>query len=284
MTKSISRRLVLGGAILSAPSFAWAMDDAPWRGLAELEKQRGARIGVTAIDTANGNALFYREDERFLMCSTFKLPLVAAVLASADVGRENLSRAVHFDKADLLAYSPVTSLQADGTMTIAALCEAAITHSDNTAGNLLLGLIGGPQGFNTWLRGLGDRSTHLDRTEPSLNLPDGDKDTTTPVAMAGNMKAILFGNALAAPSRQRLMDWLTASTTGSAMLRAGLPAGWLVGDKTGQGDSGAVNDIAVVTPPGRKPLLVAVYTVSASGAGRTDLVADAGRLVAAALG
>ncbi len=161
-------------------------------------------------------------------------------------------------------------------MTVAALCEAAIHYSDNTAANLLLAGIGGPQSLTQWLRSLGDETTRLDRIEPALNVADGDKDTTTPSAMLGTLKNILLGNGLSPASQQKLLGWLAASTTGNAMLRAGLPQGWAVGDKTGRWssadkNSGATNDLAIVTPPGRKPILIACYTRGGNGRRRGAL-------------
>ena len=265
MFYSISRRAALGGAALLVPFVARAAEVAPWRMLDDLEKQSGTRIGVMAIDTGNGNALFYRENERFLMCSSFKLSLAAAVLARADAGQEKLDRLVSYAKADLLDASPATTKNLGSGMRVDALCEAAVIDSDNTAANLLLAGIGGPAALTKFWRSLGDQTSRLDRAEPALNLVDGEKDTTTPVAMAGNLRAILLGDTLSPSSRQRLNGWLAASTTGQARLRAGLPKDWTVGDKTGTGTDTMV-DLAIITPPGRKPILVAAYVNGGNGA------------------
>ena len=278
-----SRRAILGVlSLLPLPALAQA-PAAPWRKLKDMESATGARIGVAAIDTGTGNAIFWREGERFNLCSTFKLPLAAAVLARADAGREDLARVVSYSRADLLDVSPQTSVHVATGMTVGALCEAAIRYSDNTAANLLLASVGGPQGLTQWLRGLGDRVTRIDRIEPALNVPEGDKDTTTPAAALGTLKTLLLGDGLSDASRARLLGWLQANTTGDAMLRAGLPSGWTVGDKTGrwtgQG-AGATNDIAIITPPGRKPILVAAFTSNSSDA----VVAAIGRIVGDAFG
>ena len=265
MIYAISRRAALGGAALLVPGVARAAAMPPWRALEALEKQNGARIGVMAIDTADGNALFYRENERFLMCSSFKLSLAAAVLARVDAGQEKLDRVIRYDKTDLLDVSPATTKNLAGGMRVDALCEAAVIYSDNTAANLLLAAIGGPASVTKFWRSLGDQTSRLDRTEPTLNVADGDKDTTTPVAMAGNLKAVLLGDALSQSSRQRLNGWLLANTTGQARLRAGLPGDWAVGDKTGTGSDTLV-DLAIITPPARKPILVAAYVNGGNGA------------------
>jgi len=272
-----SRRAVLGAlSLLPLPALAQA-PAAPWRKLKDMEAATGARIGVAAIDTGSGDAIFWREAERFNLCSTVKLLLVANVLARADGGKEDLARRISYTSADLLAVSPITTANVAKGLTVAELCEAAIRYSDNTAANLLFASVGGPQAVTGWLRGLGDEVTRIERIEPALNMPDGDKDTSTPSAMLGTLKTIVLGNALSPASRARLIGWLEANTTGDAMLRAGLPSGWTVGDKTGrwmgQG-SVAANDIAIVTPPGRKPILIAAFTRNGGDA----LLADIGRV------
>jgi beta-lactamase class A len=256
--------------------------------LKDLEAKSGARIGVAAVDYNSGKLVCWREGERFIMCSTFKLSLAAAVLSRADADQEDLNRVIHYSKSDLLEVSPVTTRNVDTGMRVADLCEAAIVYSDNTAANLLLTELGGPQALTGWWREIGDTVTRLDRREPALNVPSGDMDTTSPAAMLGNLKSMLLGNAVSPQSRARLMGWLAASTTGTAMLRAGVPSGWVVGDKTGRLSSndpaqGANNDIAILTPPGRKPILVAAYTMGGRGddAARQAVLADIGRIVAA---
>jgi beta-lactamase class A len=281
----LNRRAVLAGAALAVARPALAQNAAPpWRKLKDLEVSTGARVGVAAIDTASGLPLYWRESERFNMCSTFKLLLAAAVLARGDGGKEDLGRVVHYQASDLLDVSPMTKANVAAGMRIDALCEAAIRYSDNTAANLLLASMGGPQGLTPWLRGLGDEVTRIDRIEPALNIADGDKDTTTPAAMLGTLKTMLLGDALSPASRARLGAWLAANTTGANMLRAGLPAGWEVGDKTGHWmghGSEAVNDLAIVTPPGRKPILVAAFTRGGSDNddARVAVLAAIGRIV-----
>jgi beta-lactamase class A len=268
----------MGGILLlPRPALAEA-GNAPWRKLKELEVSSGARIGVAAIDTGNGLPLFWRENEHFLMCSTFKLPLVAAVLARADAGKEDLARVVRYTQSDLLDVSPETTRNVAAGMRVDALCEAAIRYSDNTAANLLLASLGGPEGLTKWLRGLDDETTRLDRTEPSLNEAEGEKDTTTPAAMLGTLKSILLGKLLSNSSQARLQFLLQVNTTGAALLRAGLPAGWTVGDKSGRGGGGAINDLAIATPPSGAPLLIAAFTSGGSEA----VLADIGRIAAEA--
>jgi beta-lactamase class A len=278
---------VLAGSALLLPVDAFAQDGAPRIGA--LEKSSGARIGLAAIDTGSGRSLSHRANQRFLMCSSFKLSLAAAILARVDRGSERPDRLVHYDKP-VLGVSPATTRNWPNGMTIAQLCEAICIYSDNTAANVLLTEIGGPQALTAFWRAIGDPVTRLDRIEPALNLPDGDKDTTTPTAMLDNLKTLLVGNALSPASRARLLGWMHANTTGTAMLRAGLPADWQVGDKTGHWisstnlDAAAVNDLAIITPPGRAPILAVALTRGGSpdDDARVKVLADVGRILAAA--
>lgn len=250
--------------------------------LAALEHQRGGRLGVAIHDTGSGARVAYRGDERFLMCSTFKLLLAAAVLKKVDSGTEQRDRRIVFGKDALLEYAPVAKQHVGPPgMTIAQLCEAAVTLSDNTAANVLLESIGGPAGLTRYARILGDHSTLLDRMEPELN----PYDITTPNAMLGDMQKLLLDDALSQASRERLTRWMLDCQTGLQSLRAGLPTGWRVGDKTGQWDddkTGANNDIAIVWPPDRKPLLVTAYfmTRTPDVASRKAVLAEVGRIVA----
>lgn len=231
--------------------------------LAAMEAGIGGRIGVWVHDTDSGRTLGWRADERFAMASTFKPLLVAAVLAEVDAGRLSLSDRVALDGVTIQPYSPVVGdLPRGSALTLAELCEAAITLGDNTVTNVLLDRIGGPARLTAFLRTHGDDITRLDRYEVELNenAPGDDRDTTTPRAMANSLERFLFTDALGEESRAQLADWLVASRTGGARLRAGLPAGWRVGDKTGTGGNGAVNNVAVAWPGnGRGPLLFSVY-------------------------
>jgi beta-lactamase class A len=207
-----------------------------------------------------------------------------------DGGRENLDRMVHYEKMPLPEVSPATARNQATGMRIADLCQAAVIYSDNTAANLLLTALGGPGEVTRFWRRLGDSVSRLDDIEPKLNLPDGERNTATPAAMLGNLHKMLLENILSAASRAHLLQWMHDNTTGNAMLRAGLPAGWQVGDKTGRwnGDDPhafATNDLAIVTPPGRKPVLIVCYTQGgpSDGDARPALVASVGRIVAAAL-
>ena len=253
--------------------------------LSALEPRCGGRLGVGIIDTESGRTFGHRMDERFPMCSAHKALSAAAILSRVDAGQERLDRRVHFDANTVIDYSPVTKMHAgaDG-MTLAAICEAAITLSDNTAANLLFAALGGPAGVTAFLRGLGDGDTRLDRTEPTLNeaLPGDPRDTTTPGAMARMLQRLVLGDALLPGSRAQLVDWLVAGRTGAARLRAGVPAGWRVGEKTGTNDHGTANDVGVLWPPGRAPLVVTVFVTASAASLEAQNAAIAGvaRLVA----
>jgi beta-lactamase class A len=253
-----------------------------------IEKEIAGRLGVTVLDTLSGDAASHRGEERFPMCSTFKLLAAAAVLARVDAGEESLERRVRFAAADLIAYSPATEKGVgEPGMTLAALCDAAVTLSDNTAGNLLLEAIGGPAGFTAYVRTLGDPVTRLDRIEPALNeaIPGDERDTTTPAAMAANLKALFLGDALSSGSKKRLTDWMIGNKTGDERLRAGLPKDWLVGDKTGTGSRGSTNDIGLAWPPRQAPIIIAAYLTGtdAASARRNAALAEVARAVATAV-
>lgn len=254
---------------------------------ARIEADSGGRLGVGVLDTATGEVVGHREDERFAMCSTFKFLCAAAVLARVDAGKEQLARRLPITSADLLAYAPVTKQHAGGDMTVAELCEAAVTLSDNTAANLLLASMGGPPAITQYARAIGDNLTRLDRTEPELNTAEaGDvRDTTTPQAMARNLQTLTLGVALLPGSRDQLNAWLVGCKTGDTRLRAGIPKDWRVGDKTGSGAHGTSNDIAVIWPKGRPPVMVTAYLTQCPAADdkRSAAIAAIGKAVADAI-
>jgi beta-lactamase class A len=254
---------------------------------AELEKLEtgfGGRIGVFALDTANGAQLAYRADERFAFCSTFKVMLASAILTrSADLP-DLLQRRIRYRQDDLVNYSPITQKHVADGMTVAGLCAAALQYSDNTAANLLIRMAGGPQAVTAFARSIGDSEFRLDRWETELNtaIPGDVRDTTTPGAMGRSLQRLVLGNALAAPQREQLRDWLCGNTTGAARIRAGIPPSWKIGDKTGSGDYGTANDIAVVWPPERAPVVIAIYTTQARKDAKwhDEVIASAAKIVA----
>jgi len=232
-----------------------------------VEQRTGGRIGVAALDTGSGKRFDYRSKERFPMCSTFKLLAAAAVLKQVDGRHEKLDRFVSYDAKDILEYAPVTKAHLkDGGMTLGTLCAAAIEQSDNTAGNLLLDTIGGPIGVTKFVHSIGDEMTRLDRKEPELNsaIPGDERDTTTPAAMCADMQRLLLDDVLTESSRHQLEDWMQHNETGTLMIRAGVPKTWTVGDKTGRCGNGATNDVAIIRPPGRAPIVVAIYSIGST--------------------
>jgi beta-lactamase class A len=240
---------------------AWAAAAAP-DPLAEIAESTGGRLGVSVLDTGTGRRLWLDPLARYPFCSTFKVPLAAAILARADRGELDLQRPIRFTQGDLLEYAPVVRKNlARGQMTLAELCAGAVEWSDNAAANLLLPQLGGPSGLTRFMRSAGDDISRLDRVEPELNdyKPGELRDTTTPMAMTTLLTALLTGNVLQPASRQQLIDWMIGCRTGDARLRAGLPKTWRVGDKTGTSGNGQANDIAIAWPPNRKPILIACY-------------------------
>ena len=287
----IDRRHFAQCMALFAAAPALARDPAPFdlsTAVLAAEHASGGRIGLAVHDTATGRRFSHRGAERFAMASTFKMLLVAAVLARIDRRRDRLDRAIPVRASDILDVSPVSKAHVGGTATVAELCEATIIYSDNSAANLLLPAVGGPAGLTAWLRGIGDGVTRLDRIEPFMSeaRPGDPRDTTTPDAIAATWERLLLGTILAPASRALLTRWLVANTTGDTRLRAGLPQGWIVGDKTGTGANGNVNDIAIVWPvrADRGPLSIASF-VSGPAPNKvlTKIHADLARAVAVAI-
>jgi beta-lactamase class A len=250
---------------------------------ANLEKRTDGRIGIAAIDVATNRQVEYHGQERFLMCSTFKVLAVAAVLKRVDEKKEKLDRFVRYGEAQLLEHAPVTRAHVKaGGMTLDALCAAAIEQSDNTAANLILETIGGPKGVTDFARALGDEFTRLDRTEPELNVasPGDERDTTAPGSMCKDLQRLFTSDVLSRESQGRLEGWMVANETGAKMIRASVPADWRVGDKTGRSGKGATNDIAILRPPTGGPFFVAIYidAPSESSGGGDPLVAEAAKI------
>lgn len=256
--------------------------------LAELEHVSRGRLGVTLLDTGNGQTSSYRGDERFLMLSSFKTLAAAYVLARSDKGEDQLNRRVPITEADLLDYAPITRLHiGQQGMTLAELCHATITTSDNTAANLILRSYGGPRALTQFIRSLGDSVTRHDRYEPELNQLNSlePTDTTSPNAMSNTLNTLLFGTALKSESRQLLWSWLVANTTGDRRLRASVPSDWIVGEKTGTARIGA-NDVGFLQAPGSPAVIVSVYleTDAISAPERDQIIAEVGRRVAEVIG
>lgn len=262
------RREFVAGAAAAVLLPAWlealgsAAFAAPADPLAAIASEAGGRLGVSVLDTGTGRRLWLDPLARYPLCSTFKVPLAAAILARADRGELDLQRPIRFTQGDLLDYAPVIRENLPrGQMTLAELCAAAVEWSDNAAANLLLPQLGGPSGLTRFLRSAGDTITRLDRVEPELNdyKPGELRDTTTPMLMTTLLAALLTGDVLEPASRKQLTDWMIGCRTGDKRLRAGLPKSWRVGDKTGTSGNGQANDIAIAWPPNRKPILIACY-------------------------
>ncbi|ANN78350.1 class A beta-lactamase [Bordetella flabilis] len=295
MPASLQRRALLRAAAAAPfclPLSAFATvagdgDGALHAAFGSLEKSYASRLGVCAIDTANGREIRHRAEERFPFCSTFKAMAAAAVLARASADPGLLARRIPYTRADLVTYSPITEKHAGAGMTVAELCAATVQYSDNTAGNLLIKLLGGPPALTAFMRGVGNRSFRLDRWETDLNtaIPGDPRDTATPSDMAHSLNKLVLGGALPAAGRAQLKEWLVGNTTGDRRIRAGVPDGWQVGDKTGTGSYGTANDIAVLWPPARPPIVLAVYSTQPSKTGKPSdaLIAEATRVVVAAL-
>ncbi|ELI8330425.1 class A beta-lactamase BlaA [Yersinia enterocolitica] len=263
---SLRRSLLLAGITLPLVSFAlpaWAnaLPASVDKQLAELERNANGRLGVAMINTGNGTKILNRAAQRFPFCSTFKFMLAAAVLDQSQSQPNLLNKHINYHESDLLSYAPITRKNLAHGMTVSELCAATIQYSDNTAANLLIKELGGLAAVNQFARSIGDQMFRLDRWEPDLNTarPNDPRDTTTPAAMAASMNKLVLGDALRPAQRSQLAVWLKGNTTGDATIRAGAPTDWIVGDKTGSGDYGTTNDIAVLWPTKGAPIVLVVY-------------------------
>lgn len=253
--------------------------------LLALEKKYGGRIGVSAVNSKNGDKVQFRSGETFPMCSTFKAVLAAAILKKSESDETLLNRRIHYKAEAVVSsgYSPVTQkFQKEGMM-VRDLSAATIQFSDNAAANFLLELVDGPKGLTEFARSLGDEHFILERIEPELNsaIPGDLRDTTTPQAMETTLRKLLLGSALSPPSRELFTAWLKGNTTGGKRIRAKLPTSWVVGDKTGTCDYGTANDIGIVWPEGKEPIVLAVYYTQTNKDDKQqeEVVAEASRLV-----
>jgi beta-lactamase class A len=277
---------MLSGCTAAQPKAAPAPASRSSADFAGLEQRYAARLGVWAVDTGNGHTVEYRADERFAHCSTFKALLVGALLRR--MSEADLTRVVTYEREDLLEYAPITAQHLANGMTVGDLMAAAIQYSDNTAANLLLDELGGPAELQSAVRDLGDSTSTFVRNEPTLNeaVPGDQRDTSVPKDLGADLRALVLSDALSAARRDLLAGWLRGNTTGNAQIRAGVPAGWTVGDKTGSGGHGTRNDIAVIWPAKGAPIVLAVESDRANATPASDdtLIADATRMAIAQLG
>ncbi|HEX3780774.1 MAG TPA: class A beta-lactamase [Pseudonocardiaceae bacterium] len=280
-----TRSTITATAIPSATLSAVAQQHAD-QGFAQLEGQFHAHLGVYVLDTGTGRALSYQANDRFAFCSTYKA-LAAGILLKRDTDAQ-LDQVLRYRSTDLVEYSPITSQHVGTGMSLRDLITAAVRYSDNTAANLLLGQLGGPEGLQAALRGLGDPTTQVDRLEPAVNAatPGDIRDTSTADALGTDLREFVLGIVLPAGRRQQLADLLLGNTTGGPYIRAGVPAGWKVGDKTGNGGYGTRNDIAIVWPVTGAPFVVAVLSDRGTPNASSDdaLIADATKTAIAAFG
>lgn len=282
--KSICSLLMLCAVSASAAT----LDSAALAAIARQEEQQlQARIGIAVIDTANGETVSYRGDERFPHNSTHKALLCGALLSETDKGTLRLSDTTQYPTSALVAYSPVTEkFAAPASISWQQVCDAAITYSDNTAANLLINKLGGPAAITHYLGTIGDNVTHLDRLEPELNsaIPGDKRDTTTPVAISKTLQTLALGDVLKPASRAQLIQWMRDDKVADALLRSALPAGWTIADKTGAGAHGSRSIISIVWPQQRQPLIVSVFITQtpATLAQSNQAIARIGKAVFAA--
>ncbi|PHG12200.1 class A beta-lactamase [Bacillus toyonensis] len=247
----------------------------------KLEKEYDAKLGIYALDTSTSQTVTYRSDERFAYASTHKALAVGALLQKKSI--EDLDQRIKYTSKDFVNYNPITEKYIDTGMTLKELADASIRYSDNTAQNLILKQLGGPSEFKKSLREIGDTVTNPERFEPELNevQPGDTRDTSTPKALATSLQAYALGDILSIENRKFLIDLMKRNTTGDNLIRAGVPGEWEVADKTGSGSYGTRNDIAIIWPPNKKPIILAILSNHAKEDAKYDdkLIADATKIV-----
>jgi beta-lactamase class A len=287
LTTSLRHCLLFASTLLPllAAVPAHAADASLDAAFSALEQQLGGRIGVVAIDTGSGKRITHRPDERFPMCSSFKMVLAAAILNKGVNEPGFMQKQIAISAADMVPHAPITSKSQGSTLSVEALADAIGRYSDNPAANLLVKEVGGPAGLTAYARTIGDKEFRNDRLETMLNsaTPGDLRDTTTANAMASTVRTLLLGSALPPAQQLMLKDWMLRNTTGDLKIRAGVPAEWKVAEKTGNcGSYGASNDIGMLYPPGRAPIALAIYThrIKQDDSGSNETIAAVARLVA----
>jgi beta-lactamase class A len=241
--------------------------------LAELEAASGGRLGLSVFNTANDQPIQYRDNERFPLGSTFKVMVVAAVLKQSMLQTDLMQQKIMYQQKDIETWSPITEKNIKEGMTIFDLCAATISYSDNTAANLLINKLGGPQAITAFARSIGDQDFSMDS-------PGDFNITSTPRAMNESLQKITMGNILGKSQREQLITWMKNNTTGDNRIRAGVPKGWTVADKTGSGDFGVTNDIGIIWPPNAAPIIISIYFIQPQkdAMRRPDVIAEVTRI------
>lgn len=277
--------LIISLISTSMPGFASTQENKPTsiqQQLTRLEASSGGRLGISAINTANNQHIQYRAEERFPFQSTYKVFGAAAILKQSMLDSQLLQQKINYGKQDLVFWSPITEKHVNDGMTLFDLCAATIMYSDSTAINLLVKKLGGPASLNTFMRSIGDDTFRLDGWESDLNSnPNDSRDTSTPTAIEKSLRQLALGNSLGSTQREQLVAWMKGNTTGDTRIRAGVPKGWVVADKTGSGDYGVTNDIGIIWPPKCAPIVVALYFIhnKKDAPRRDDIIASATSLL-----
>ncbi len=268
---TMDRRFFISGTLALGAGACIPPDQSPLGRLAAelriIEAAGGGTLGVEIFNTATGASVGINQNRRFGHASSFKFSLAALLLQRHAAGTIDADRRVTWTEADMISHAPFTAERIATGATLRELARATQITSDNPAANILLKQLGGPAGLTAFWRSLGDETSRLDRFEPEMNLvPTAEfRDTTTPAAMARTVAKIIYGDVLPENVRAELKQWMVETETGLRRVRAGLPEGWVAGDKTGT--SGLIGgteynyiDIGFAEgPKGEGPLTFACY-------------------------
>ncbi|ULU24249.1 class A beta-lactamase [Dyella terrae] len=281
-------------------------------------------LGIAVLDLNSGASARVNADQAFPMMSVFKAPVAAAVLSHIDSGTLSLQQPVTITRDQVMGGSAIPSIGANFrgermTFTVEQLLKAAVSESDNTAVNALIRTLGGPSVVTDYLRAHGIDGMRIDIDEAVVaqvfdGLRPGEKEPfdeshaaakeryehgyqafladprnrSTPDAAIVFLHKLVGRELLSPASTQRLLALMEAQTIPNR-LRAGLPQGVRLADKTGSSGSlgerrAAYNDIGIVTWPDGHRVLVAAFLLDSPGSdkARDALYADIARSVVAA--
>jgi beta-lactamase class A len=238
-------------------------------------------LGVAAYDLQTEQAWYWNEGQVFRMQSVEKLLVAIAVLKKVDQRSLSLQNLVPVSSAEVAeirgAAIPDPLPPKTRSVPLEALLQKSICNSNNGASDVLMKLAGGPQVVDKLIASFDISGIRVDRYErevirvESLTTPEATKlDTATPKAMCDLLVKLQNGKLLSPATTKFLLKLMAECKTGNHRIRAGLPAGTLVMDKTGTGGSqhgrcSATNDVAIAVLPGGQKFVIAVFLANAGG-------------------
>lgn len=237
-------------------------------------------VAVTHVETGRGAA--FEGAAPLPLYSIFKLPLAVAVLKEVEEGRLQLDQKVRVEPEETVPGTEENSAlwRKPSERPLRELLEFSIARSDNTSTDKMLELVGGPEAVTRRMRALGLNHIEVRSTvKDFLKSKDAHPNTGAPADLARLLVLLQRGEALTPPQTEVLLGIMSRTVTGDRRLRAGVPAGTTVADKTGSGPS-TTNDVGIVTLPGDRGHLALAVLLDGSklpGKKQEDLIAEVAR-------